>query len=230
MAASLSTVFAGLLRGAGGVRLAQGWRRGIFYSHALRCEAAEGEEGEGAAKAEIDPAKMRDKIIPVETSIKYMQSEAYQTTYGSDPVWKKYRRNFRGAFPPTKTRKTCIRKEVISTGNPCPICRDEFLVLDPINTGLLKQFISPHNNGILPTKITNLCQRRHKQLEVAVHKARDIGLLTFDVPFRRYHYPDYYPPFMAADTTTTSTPASSTASDASASTPASPPPSTLASP
>lgn len=33
---------------------------------------------------------------------------AYQTTYGSDPVWMRYRRNFKGAFPPSKTRKTCI--------------------------------------------------------------------------------------------------------------------------
>lgn len=33
---------------------------------------------------------------------------AYKTTYGTDPVWKRYRRNFKGAFAPRKTRKTCI--------------------------------------------------------------------------------------------------------------------------
>ena len=27
--------------------------------------------------------------------MKYMESVAFKTTYGSDPVWKKYRRNFK---------------------------------------------------------------------------------------------------------------------------------------
>lgn len=38
---------------------------------------------------------------------------------------------------------------MISTGNPCPICRDEYLVLDPKNTKLLEQFISPFTGEIL---------------------------------------------------------------------------------
>lgn len=33
---------------------------------------------------------------------------AYATTYGSDPVWLHYRRNFKGQFAPPETRKTCI--------------------------------------------------------------------------------------------------------------------------
>ncbi|XP_063877921.1 small ribosomal subunit protein mS40-like [Scylla paramamosain] len=200
----------GLLRaGVGGRQLIQGWQRGVSLSAARRCEATDGEEEEGRAKKEIDPAKDRTRVIPVEMSLKYLQSEAYQTAYGEDPVWKKYRRNFKGAFPPKKTRKMCIRAGVISTGNPCPICRDEYLVLDPINTNLLKQFISPHNNSILPTSITNLCRKKHRELEVSVHKARDIGLLTYDVPFRRYHYPDYYPKDTPTSTTTTTTTSSS---------------------
>ena len=44
------------------------------------------------------------------------------------------------------------RKDKITTGNPCPICRDEYLVLDYRNVELLKQFISPFNGAILPTK------------------------------------------------------------------------------
>jgi len=45
------------------------------------------------------------------------------------------------------------RQGTISTGNPCPICRDEYLVLDHRNIDLLKQFVSPFNGGILPTKL-----------------------------------------------------------------------------
>lgn len=161
----------------------------LFTSTRLRCEAEEGEP-----QAERDPLKDRSKVIPVETSMKYLKSDAYKTTYGTDPVWKRYRRNFKGAFAPRKTRKTCIRKNMISTGNPCPICRDEYLVLDYRNVDLLTQFVSPFNGEILSYQKTNLCQRRHKELLVAVEKSRDYGLLTFDVPFRAYDYSDYYTP------------------------------------
>ena len=94
----------------------------------------------------LDP-KDRSRIIAPETSIKYLgkilslirihsviflplESVAFKTTYGKDPIWTKYRRNFKGQRLPLKTRETCIRQERISTGSPCPICRDEYLVID----------------------------------------------------------------------------------------------------
>lgn len=140
-----------------------------------------------------DDPKDRTRIIPVETSIRYLASEAYQQTYHGDAVWKQYRRNHKGAYPPNKTRKTCIRGGRISTGNPCPICRDEYLVLDHRNIDLIKQFISPQTGKVLSYQITGLCQKRHLQLLVAVERAMDYGLITFDVPFRNYDYSEYYP-------------------------------------
>ncbi|XP_043263090.1 28S ribosomal protein S18b, mitochondrial [Colletes gigas] len=140
---------------------------------------------------EVPPHKDRSKIIPVETSIRYMQSDAYKQTYGNDPVWKLYRRNHKGGIPPQKTRKTCIRKSVISAGNPCPICRDEYLVVDFVNVNLLKQFISDYNGEILSYKKTGLCQMSHKKLLVAILKAREYGLLTFDIPFKYYDYSEW---------------------------------------
>ncbi|KAG0729143.1 28S ribosomal protein S18b, mitochondrial [Chionoecetes opilio] len=209
---SVSSLVAGVLRAATGLHtgrtgarsILQGWHRGVALSAAVRCEENDDEDNV-KVKAEVDPAKDRSQVIPVETSLKYMQSQAYQTTYGDDPVWKKYRRNFKGAFAPRETRKTCIRSGVISTGNPCPACRDEYLVLDPVNVTLLRQFISPHNNAILPTSTTNLCRKKQQALTVAVRQARDLGLLTFDIPFRHYHYPDYYP---TVDSTSSTTPVS----------------------
>uniref|UniRef100_A0AAG5DF94 28S ribosomal protein S18b, mitochondrial n=1 Tax=Anopheles atroparvus TaxID=41427 RepID=A0AAG5DF94_ANOAO len=88
------------------------------------------EEDSSTPKQPIDDPKDRTRVIPVETSIRYLASEAYRQTYQEDPVWKQYRRNHKGLYPPKLTRKTCIRKGRISTGNPCPICRDEYLVLD----------------------------------------------------------------------------------------------------
>lgn len=90
----------------------------------------------------------RTKIIPVETSIEYMKSPAFQSTYGDKNVWELYRRVHKGQLPKSKTRKTCIRHGVIAVGSPCPICRDEYLVLDFQNLELLKQFISPHTGEV----------------------------------------------------------------------------------
>lgn len=99
---------------------------------------------EKAEESSID----RTKIIPVETSMRYLKSAAYKETYGEEPVWVPYRRNHKGLFPPRKTRKTCIRQGKISTGNPCPICRDEYLVLHEENTELLNQFISSQTGKV----------------------------------------------------------------------------------
>lgn len=136
--------------------------------------------------------KDRTEEIPVETSIRYLKSSAYNQTYGEAPVWVPYRRNHKGSIPPKKTRRTCIRGGQLSTGNPCPICRDEYLVLHEHNISLLEQFICPHTGSVLSYKQTGLCQKTHQQLTVAIERARNRGLITFDVPFRKYNYDDFY--------------------------------------
>ncbi|GAB0099320.1 28S ribosomal protein S18b, mitochondrial [Sergentomyia squamirostris] len=149
---------------------------------------------ETRAKTKVRGTVDRTKVIPVETSIKYLKSAAYRETYGDQPVWVLYRRNHKGMYPPKKTRKTCIRGGFLSTGNPCPICRDEYLVLDHNNLDLLNQFISPYSGEVLSYSKTGLCQMRYKELLVAVERAIDRGFLTFDVPFRHYDYSQYYKP------------------------------------
>jgi len=135
--------------------------------------------------------KDRSTVIPVETSIEYLKSDAYKSTYGNNEVWKEYRRNHKGSIPPKKTRKMCIRADMISTGNPCPICRDEYLVLDYRNVDLLKQFISPYSGKLLSYSLTGICQKQHQNLIVAVMKAKDWGLIKFDLPFKHYNYDEY---------------------------------------
>lgn len=163
----------------------------------VRNFATPSDEADGAVDSnEAKPVervsdKSRARVIPVETSMKYMESSAYAAAYGDKAVWVNYRRNFKGAWAP-ETRKKCIRKNMISTGTPCPICRDEFLVLDYRNTKLLKQFISPYNGAILSTMETGLCQTKHNELLVAIAKAKDYGLISFDVPIRDYDYSDYH--------------------------------------
>nr|CAI5838689.1 unnamed protein product [Callosobruchus analis] len=139
-----------------------------------------------------DITKDRTEKVPVETSIRYLKSLAYQKTYEGQPVWVLYRRNHKGLFPPKKTRKTCIRGGQISTGNPCPICRDEYLVLHEQNIDLLKQFICQHTGSILSYSKTGLCQKKHQELVISIKRAYDRGLIAMDVPFREYNYSDYY--------------------------------------
>lgn len=114
-------------------------------------EAAEDDSGEKVHvlyKKYAGTPRDRTKIIPVETSIEYIESPAFLSTYGDKKVWELYRRVHKGQLPKSKTRKTCIRHGVIATGSPCPICRDEYLVLDYRNLELLKQFISPHTGEV----------------------------------------------------------------------------------
>ncbi|XP_076436305.1 small ribosomal subunit protein mS40-like [Babylonia areolata] len=150
-----------------------------------QCSAAgDGEEEENLSK----PQRL---VVDPDTSIRYMESQAYSEAYGDKPVWFYYRRNFKGQHAP-ETRKTCIRKGEIATGSPCPVCRDEYLVLDYKNIKLLEQFISPYTGDVLETKKTGICQKQHRKLLVEVMKAKDLGYLEKNIPFRVYDYSQYW--------------------------------------
>ncbi|KAK8760921.1 uncharacterized protein LOC144115245 isoform X2 [Amblyomma americanum] len=163
------------------------------------CKEEEEVETEGGAEDSeetSDDGTLNVKKVtlhPPELSIQYLESKAYKETYGDDPVWTMYRRNFKGQFPPKKTRRNCVKKGMIATGNPCPLCRDEYLVVHHTNTKLLTQFISTHTGETLKPNKTGLCRRKQFELDLAILKAKDLGLIKYQVPFRRYDYNDYYP-------------------------------------
>lgn len=136
-----------------------------------------------------------DRRIKVDykDSLNYMESEAFKKTYQGNLVWKLYRRNHKNQLPSKNTRLTCINDEgFVATSYPCPICRDEYLVIHPENVKLLNQFIDPYTEKVLPTRVHGLCRRQYRNLVVAVHRARDLGTLTFGVPDRLYDYEEYY--------------------------------------
>nr|VZI18966.1 unnamed protein product [Spirometra erinaceieuropaei] len=83
-----------------------------------------------------------------------------------------------GHFPPKQPRKSCTRGGLLITSNPCPICRDEYLVLDCQNVDLLKHFLHPQSAEILEPKITGLCEKRHKELLLEIEKARDLDMCS----------------------------------------------------
>ena len=86
-----------------------------------------------------------------------------------------------------------MRHGKISCGNPCPICRDEYLVVDYRNTKLIQQFINEYNGQLLTTDKTGVCQRQWLNIRVALKKAKDHGYLDLDPPFVEYDYDMYRP-------------------------------------
>lgn len=156
-------------------------------------DTTELDAGEANSVTEKSAKQQQRRIVDVHTSMRYLQSKAYQITYGESLVWQPYRRNHKGLIPPEKTRKMCIRGGFMSTGNPCPICRDEYLVLHPENVDLLKQFISPYTGQVESYSKTGLCQKQHKKLLIVVQQAWDLGLIDMPLTFRQYDYLEYYP-------------------------------------
>lgn len=130
-------------------------------------------------------------IIPWDTSIRYMESDAYKEAYGDDVVWKHYKRNFKGHWM-LDTREKCIRKGRISTGTPCPLCRDEYLVVDYRNTKLLGQFVNPFTGELWPSKKTGVCQKRLSELRIELAKAIDYGFMRMNLDFRKYDKAEYF--------------------------------------
>lgn len=90
----------------------------------------------------------RSRIISPEESIRYIKSSAFKLTYGDKLPWELYRRIHKGQFPKARTRRSCIRHNVIAVGSPCPVCRDEYLVLHHTNVDLLQMFVSPHTGKV----------------------------------------------------------------------------------
>ncbi|OAF68997.1 hypothetical protein A3Q56_03254 [Intoshia linei] len=129
--------------------------------------------------------------IDYKESIEYMNSEAYKITYRDLYVWQAYKRNFRGHIVPKTTRKMCIRKGILQTTNPCPLCRDDHLVLHPKNILLLKQFLNEYTGQILPVHILSICRKQYENLKIVMLKAWDMGTLKIKVSYPYFDYSLY---------------------------------------
>lgn len=130
--------------------------------------------------------------VDLATSMEYLKSDVYRDTYLGKPVWFYYRRNFRGHFAPPTTRRNCVKANKLVSSNPCPICRDEYLVLDYRHTDLLVQFVDPITAKILDCCQTGLCRAQHKRLLLEIEKAQDLGTVEMYLPFHVYNYSEYY--------------------------------------
>ncbi|KAG9279664.1 28S ribosomal protein S18b, mitochondrial [Astyanax mexicanus] len=157
--------------------------RNFFYSSKL-LNLESSEKNDHGVESLKDLSRYKDKPW------KYLESEEYIERYGSKPVWANYRRNHKGGIPPQKTRKTCIRRGK-TCGNPCPICRDQNIIIHYQNVSLLQQFISPYTGFVYDPTRTGVCMRQQKRLNTAIETAKLHGLIPTQLPFVDYTGEDY---------------------------------------
>lgn len=149
-----------------------------------------------------NPFEKRDKVKQDEeweeylqkygfSPIDYLNSEEYYEKYQEKKVWVGYVRNKKGFIQPQKTRKSCKRDDVIDTGSPCPLCRDDELLLTYKNIQLLTQFID-HLTGKLHVSLrTGLCQVQFQRLETSFNLAQEFGFFSRSTPFVKYDLKSY---------------------------------------
>ena len=58
----------------------------------------------------------------------------------------------------------------------CPLSVKGAPIVDYKNIKLLKRYVS-ENGKILPSRITNVCQKKQRELSVSIKRARNLGLI-----------------------------------------------------
>jgi len=107
----------------------------------------------------------------------YFQQSDYDKRYLGKLVWKDYVRNKKGAIQKQKTRWHCFKDGKMNTGSPCPLCRDDRLLLSYKNIPLLKQFIDTETGAVHHPLRTGVCRFKQKRLEKCISLAQSLGYL-----------------------------------------------------
>ena len=58
----------------------------------------------------------------------------------------------------------------------CPLSAKGAPIIDYKNTKLLRKYIS-ENGKILPSRITNVCQKKQRELSLSISRARNLALI-----------------------------------------------------
>jgi len=108
----------------------------------------------------------------------YFNTKEFEETYKGQLVWWNYVRRHKGGTQPQKTRTNCYRNGIIHHPlSPCPLCRDERLLISYKNIPLLNQFIDQPTGEIFHVLRTGNCRTKQKLLENAVQLAKELGYL-----------------------------------------------------
>nr|XP_002129978.1 28S ribosomal protein S18b, mitochondrial-like [Ciona intestinalis]XP_026693609.1 28S ribosomal protein S18b, mitochondrial-like [Ciona intestinalis] len=121
----------------------------------------------------------------------YLETADFRTLYGERLIWENYVRNFKGGVQPQQTRSNCFRKGEMSTGSPCPLCRDEKIMVTYNNLPLLHHFIDKQTGQLYSNLRTGACRFKHRRLVKAFSMAKDFGYLAAEAEFVKYDLTDH---------------------------------------
>ena len=75
-----------------------------------------------------------------------------------------------------KSKLTLFQKPDFKFKRSCPLSAKNAPEIDYKNIKLLKKYIS-ENGKILPSRITNVCQKKQRELSLSIKRARNLALL-----------------------------------------------------
>ena len=68
------------------------------------------------------------------------------------------------------------KKPYFRNSRNCPLSEPDSPPIDYKNVKLLKRYVS-ENGKILPSRITNVCQKKQRELSLSIKRARNLALL-----------------------------------------------------
>ena len=86
------------------------------------------------------------------------------------------KKNKKGNKFSSQNKLTLFQKPEMKFGRSCPLSQKKSPVVDYKNIKLLKKYMS-ENGKILPSRITNVCQKKQRELSLSIKRARNLALL-----------------------------------------------------
>ena len=74
------------------------------------------------------------------------------------------------------SKLSLFQKPEVRFFKPCPLSLKGAPVIDYKNIKLLKKYVS-ENGKILPSRITNICQKKQRELSISIKRARNLALI-----------------------------------------------------
>ena len=76
----------------------------------------------------------------------------------------------------SQNRLTLFQKPEMKFGRSCPLSQKNSPIVDYKNIKLLRKYMS-ENGKILPSRITNVSQKKQRELSLSIKRARNLALI-----------------------------------------------------
>ena len=86
------------------------------------------------------------------------------------------KKNKKGKKFGSQNRLTLFQKPEMKFGRSCPLSQKNSPIVDYKNIKLLRKYIS-ENGKILPSRITNVSQKKQRELSLSIKRARNLALI-----------------------------------------------------